>query len=113
MLLAPYSGLPVYHNLCVQDAFHAFIEGRSEFFAHFGINEVPKRCFSVAQVTYHLHGLHHGIIVVGDVNLVSMVVRPELRPSTILVLAAQHELNSFQESLFVFVHVRPVGRIVF
>ena len=52
-------------------------------------------------IPQELHHVHHRIIIVGDMHLIAFVLRPELRPSAIVVLPAEQVLHRLAESGFV------------
>ena len=102
MLLAPYGRLAVLDNLALQYALHTLVESLDGLLAQRLVGQLAiEGSLLQIDVAQHFHGVDHGIIVEGDMNLIAMHPGPELWPSAIVVLSAQQVFHALAESLTV------------
>ena len=109
MLLAPYrqpSFLIV--HLSPEYALHALVERLHTTLAQGFVGQSLIRSLLLSHSTQQVHRVHHRIVVVGDVHLIAMHLRPELGPATVFVLSAQQVLYRFQHTLLVAFHLRSL-----
>ena len=105
MLLTPDCRHSILHDLRRQNAIDTLVEGFCHPFPQRLIRQVSLiRFFLSHHVTEQFQRVHHRIVIIGDMNLIAMHLRPELRPAAILVLSAQQIFHTFAESL-------PITRI--
>ena len=100
MLLAPYGKFAVRDNLCGEDALNALIESLEHLFLELSVHQIAiiGRAL-LCHVAEHLERIHHRIVVIGDVYLITMWMRPELRPPAIIVLSAEQIHDAFLEGV--------------
>ena len=114
MLLTPYCELSVSNYLCCQDTFDTFVEGLFHLLTHRLTYETLIRLFLLHDIAEHTQGVHHSIIVVGDVYLIVAHLWPELWPASVLILSAEQILYAATESIeisIVFCLLVQTGKI--
>ena len=100
MLLAPYGRLAVLDYLALQYALHTLVESLDGLLAQRLVGQLAiEGSLLQIDVAQHFHGVDHGIIVEGDMNLIATHPGPELWPSAIVVLSAQQVFHTLAESL--------------
>ena len=100
MLLTPYCRLPVCDNLCCQDALDTFVEGLLRPLPLLLVSDVALIGFALfSHLSEHIHRIHHRTIVIRDMYLIALRIRPELRPSAIFILSAEQIVNTLAESI--------------
>ena len=95
-------------HLGLQYALHALVERLHTTLAQGFVGQSLIRIFLLSHSTQQVHRVHHRIVVVGDVHLIAMHLRPELGPATVFVLSAQQVLYRFQHTLLVAFHLRSL-----
>ena len=98
VLLAPDGRLAVHPYLGSQDAFHTLVECPLHALPQSFVGQFPLEGHSLlSHVAQHLHRVVDSIVVEGDMLLISLRMRPELRPTAIVILSAQQKLHTTAE----------------
>ena len=100
VLLTPYGRHAIDIDLTLQDALNALIKGFGYALAGRLIEQIALvRCTAVADVVKDEEDVGDGIVVEGNVGMITLRVGPNLRPPTILVLSVEDVLQRLEEGL--------------
>ena len=100
MLLTPYRRLPVCDNLGCKNTLDTFVEGLLRPLSLLLVSDVALVRFALlSHLSEHIHRIHHSTVVIRDMHLITLRIRPELRPSAIFILSAEQIVDTFAECI--------------
>ena len=102
VLLTPHRRFTVASYLCSENTIDTFVESHFHFLAHLLCDEFSLiGLLLFHHVFQHQHGVFHGMVVIGDMNLIVAHYRPKLRPSAVGILPAEQIIHPFAERIFI------------
>ncbi len=103
MLLAPHCQIAVpVNNLSGKNTFHSTVKRFKQPLTIIRCQQIRIsiiRSITVHQIADNIHSVDHRIVIIRNMNLITSILRPELRPSAIFILPGQKKIHTTAKSI--------------